>query len=154
MSVHIVAKVDDPQNLCQVMSIELFPSGTYSQLKIRLFRGNGQSLVKCEDIALTNTGDLCWQNDMEHIKGNVSWIEMISEIAKVYVKEDGIWVAKEWDYADCAICYKNWGVDMTLPCGHVFCKHCLMQWAKVNNTCPCCRQEFEIKFNATRLELL
>ena len=152
-SVHIVATVDDPQNIYQVISIEVSPfkSGKHAHFHVRLYRPNDISgdPVKREDIALTNEGHLCWRNDLEHIKGSVSWIEMISEVAKVYVKENGEWIVKEWLSPDCAICYKNWGVDMNLPCGHLFCKRCIMQWAKVNNTCPCCRHEFVVKFNTT-----
>ena len=101
-------------------------------------------------------GRLCWRNDLEHYSctfSGGSWVDIINDIKKVYIKDLGEseWRAIDWindeDDIDCAVCYKNWNVNMVLPCGHKFCKQCILQWAKVQNTCPCCRREFVVKFN-------
>lgn len=149
-AVHVVGTVDDPTNQRQIISIEVTPfkSGKYSHFHVRLYRKNDPygDPVKREDVALSNEGHMCWRNELEYMKTG-SWVEMISEITKVYVKEDNQWVTKEWDSPECAICFRNWGVNTSLPCRHLFCNSCIMKWAQVNNTCPCCRQEFVVKFN-------
>ena len=45
---------------------------------------------------------------------------------------------------DCPICYennneKNW---VELPCRHKFHNECILEWLKIKNICPVCRQEF------------
>ncbi|XP_053550918.1 RING finger protein 151 [Bombina bombina] len=30
---------------------------------------------------------------------------------------------------------------VTIPCGHIFCRKCILQWLKRQQTCPCCRTE-------------
>ena len=45
---------------------------------------------------------------------------------------------------DCPICYENnkdkkWA---ELPCSHKFHNECILEWLKIKNLCPFCRQEF------------
>lgn len=40
----------------------------------------------------------------------------------------------------CAICYDNIHNPMMLPCTHVFCGQCIVQWMKNGHVCPECRQ--------------
>uniref|UniRef100_A0A803VLJ2 RING-type domain-containing protein n=1 Tax=Ficedula albicollis TaxID=59894 RepID=A0A803VLJ2_FICAL len=38
---------------------------------------------------------------------------------------------------NCAICQDTWDdVASTLPCGHHFCRGCILQWAEINPVCP------------------
>ena len=156
-AVHLVGGVD--HDLYKVISIEVTPykSGKYSHFHVRLYQSDDPYgyPVKREDIGMVD-GRLCWRNDLEHYSctfSGGSWVDIINEIKKVYIKDLGEseWRATDWindeDDIDCAVCYKNWNVNMVLPCGHKFCKQCILQWAKVQNTCPCCRREFVVKFN-------
>ncbi|KAL2309365.1 hypothetical protein Nmel_005561 [Mimus melanotis] len=45
---------------------------------------------------------------------------------------------------NCAICQDTWD-DMAsaLPCGHLFCRGCILQWAQTNPSCPLCRRAIE-----------
>lgn len=46
--------------------------------------------------------------------------------------------------AVCAICYEEYVVGkrvLHLPCGHLFCVGCCLQWLRHNCTCPVCRSE-------------
>lgn len=48
------------------------------------------------------------------------------------------------DGAVCAICYEEYVVGkrvLRLPCGHLFCATCCLQWLHRNCTCPVCRRE-------------
>ncbi|TRZ09954.1 hypothetical protein HGM15179_017152 [Zosterops borbonicus] len=45
---------------------------------------------------------------------------------------------------NCAICQDTWDdVASTLPCGHQFCRRCILQWAQTNPSCPLCRRTME-----------
>jgi len=39
----------------------------------------------------------------------------------------------------CSICYEQG--DYELVCGHIFHKHCITKWKKMNRSCPLCRAE-------------
>jgi len=43
------------------------------------------------------------------------------------------------DDLDCPLCMKLLFEPVTTPCGHTFCKPCLIRMADHNNRCPCCR---------------
>lgn len=49
---------------------------------------------------------------------------------------------EERDADDCAICTEAMRGRVTLKCGHELCPECFAQQARVNNTCPFCRDEF------------
>ena len=36
----------------------------------------------------------------------------------------------------CAICHEGITQPAHTPCGHVFCRRCIVQWLRVNQTCP------------------
>jgi len=45
---------------------------------------------------------------------------------------------------DCVICqelYEEGTVVIKLPCNHLFHETCLLQWLKVQHSCPTCRYE-------------
>ncbi|XP_053787820.1 uncharacterized protein LOC128781851 [Vidua chalybeata] len=45
---------------------------------------------------------------------------------------------------NCAICQDTWDdVASTLPCGHQFCRGCILRWAHTNPSCPLCRGAIE-----------
>ncbi|XP_023800727.1 uncharacterized protein LOC111941756 [Cyanistes caeruleus] len=45
---------------------------------------------------------------------------------------------------NCAICQDTWDdVASALPCGHCFCRGCILQWAQINPVCPLCRIAIE-----------
>jgi len=39
----------------------------------------------------------------------------------------------------CVICMNKIKGRVTLNCSHTFCKSCIYEWTKLNNTCPTCR---------------
>lgn len=45
----------------------------------------------------------------------------------------------------CAICDEIFWKPKVITCGHVFCKHCIEQWGKIEKTCPVCRRRFDLK---------
>ncbi|XP_068033466.1 E3 ubiquitin-protein ligase Topors-like [Anomalospiza imberbis] len=52
-------------------------------------------------------------------------------------------MATETD-GNCAICQNTWDdVASTLPCGHQFCRGCILRWARTNPSCPLCRGAIE-----------
>lgn len=48
------------------------------------------------------------------------------------------------DY-ECAICMEPMQGKVSLRCGHEMCPDCFARHARVNNTCPFCREEFSCK---------
>jgi SNF2 family DNA or RNA helicase len=45
----------------------------------------------------------------------------------------------------CGICYENFDNPILLPCTHIFCGKCLIQWMKTRPSCPECRNEVKSK---------
>uniref|UniRef100_A0A8C3RFI9 RING-type domain-containing protein n=1 Tax=Cyanoderma ruficeps TaxID=181631 RepID=A0A8C3RFI9_9PASS len=46
--------------------------------------------------------------------------------------------------SNCAICQDTWDdVACTVPCGHHFCRGCILQWAQTNPSRPLCRRTME-----------
>jgi len=49
------------------------------------------------------------------------------------------------DLRECAICLAEFGLEETelsfASCRHLFHHICLTEWQKINNTCPCCRED-------------
>ena len=44
---------------------------------------------------------------------------------------------------DCPVCHtKITNGEVTLKCSHKLCVPCFTQWARMANTCPCCRDTF------------
>ena len=41
----------------------------------------------------------------------------------------------------CSICMFTFTEPSNLPCGHIFCKNCISNWLKRNNTCPNCKSK-------------
>ena len=55
----------------------------------------------------------------------------------------------------CVICLGNYLDDFgKLPCGHMFCLDCVIQWWRMHNTCPFCREEiiFITKINGEMID--
>jgi hypothetical protein len=54
-------------------------------------------------------------------------------------------VPAEVDGEPCTICLDDYGALWTHArwpgCGHVFHEHCILDWARLHNTCPLCRRE-------------
>lgn len=47
----------------------------------------------------------------------------------------------KFNEGNCAVCLISPQVDEAFPpCGHTFCFVCLIQWSKMKNECPMCRQ--------------
>ena len=47
----------------------------------------------------------------------------------------------------CVICTQNYTKDHShtaLKCGHAFGRSCIVEWRKINSSCPVCRQHFAI----------
>ncbi|KAH7139445.1 ATP-dependent protease-like protein [Dendryphion nanum] len=45
---------------------------------------------------------------------------------------------------DCLVCYNTMLEPTTLPCGHTFCRHCLVRVMDHSNICPVCRRGIHI----------
>uniref|UniRef100_A0A8C5QBY3 Ring finger protein 151 n=1 Tax=Leptobrachium leishanense TaxID=445787 RepID=A0A8C5QBY3_9ANUR len=41
----------------------------------------------------------------------------------------------------CSICHGVMRCPVMISCNHVFCRKCILQWLKRQQTCPCCRTE-------------
>ncbi len=64
----------------------------------------------------------------DHAKGSAAGVAGPSMLRKL-----------EDDF-ECVICRDLLvGAHTLVPCGHVFCGHCLMGWLQKNATCPNCR---------------
>ena len=50
----------------------------------------------------------------------------------------------------CPICMDNMDGNVTLKCGHQMCPCCFAQHARLNNTCPICRDKFAPPVKAPR----
>lgn len=49
---------------------------------------------------------------------------------------------------DCLVCYNTMLDPTTLPCGHTFCRHCLVRVMDHSSICPICRRGIHIPPNA------
>lgn len=48
----------------------------------------------------------------------------------------------------CAICHEVFLQPVHAPCGHTFCRACLLRWMQQSNSCPDCRAHFPLVFDA------
>ena len=50
----------------------------------------------------------------------------------------------KFDDGKCAICHSSPQVSKSSPpCGHVFCRNCLMESCKIKKECPTCKRKFD-----------
>ncbi|XP_026131988.1 tripartite motif-containing protein 65-like [Carassius auratus] len=52
------------------------------------------------------------------------------------------------DHVQCIICFYPFKYPVTIPCGHTFCKACILRfWDRKDKDfyCPCCKKSFETK---------
>ena len=77
-------------------------------------------------------------------KGNPPASERaIKNLKKIEIDENNI---KKFNEEICNVCledYKFGQISNKLDCGHWFHDKCILQWLKMRNTCPVCRQELE-----------
>ena len=45
---------------------------------------------------------------------------------------------------ECPVCLGSSPTTIRLPCGHVFCRSCIVAWTERSQECPMCREIFEI----------
>lgn len=71
------------------------------------------------------------------------------------LSDDEIWdrrLRDNCEIVECCICYQAFGSQSPAyklkKCGHMFCKDCLIEWAKNTNTCPMCRALMFIRSNS------
>lgn len=78
--------------------------------------------------------------------------ESLESLAQMSQSDDPKVVAKFQDKLNnelsCSICSEIFISPVTLPCGHIFCKHCFQQWKKSCNQrpldCPNCKEKVYI----------
>ena len=68
---------------------------------------------------------------------------------EINTKLDIVWSSKadpsrkmERKEQPCAVCLDN-STFAELPCGHRFHPHCIGNWVRKSNSCPCCRQDMQ-----------
>jgi hypothetical protein len=55
----------------------------------------------------------------------------------------------------CSICYEDIKETCKIDsCNHPFCISCITKWGKTTNTCPCCRQKFNVLYHANNNSLI
>lgn len=47
-------------------------------------------------------------------------------------------LTRKMEVHNCSICLEN-VTNVPLKCGHAFHDECVLEWFKINNTCPNCR---------------
>ena len=48
------------------------------------------------------------------------------------------------DDDECPVCLGSYSIDTCLPCGHLFCARCIIDWSERGVvTCPLCRHPFD-----------
>ena len=60
-------------------------------------------------------------------------------------KENLLHMINERCESECAICMEDMSGRVTLKCGHEMCPECFANHARVNHTCPFCRDDFAAK---------
>lgn len=53
--------------------------------------------------------------------------------------DDSIQPTKIYIEPNCPICAEQLNDNHTLKCGHIYHKKCIINWCKINNSCPICR---------------
>eukprot|EP00210_Caulerpa_lentillifera_P003768 g3600.t1 len=63
----------------------------------------------------------------------------------VLEKLNSVSINEGLDESVCNICMESFGsgtLTLELPCKHMFCRCCISEWLKENDTCPICRYKF------------
>ena len=96
---------------------------------------------------LGNNGDFDIYKGKPVLTGEEPWMKDILDITNLKIKTLG----NEMKYKnvipfECDICYKQAYLNFILPCKHQFCRLCVLEWARLNNTCPSCREPFFMQY--------
>eukprot|EP01129_Flabellula_baltica_P001455 TRINITY_DN1134_c0_g1_i1.p1 TRINITY_DN1134_c0_g1~~TRINITY_DN1134_c0_g1_i1.p1 ORF type:complete len:444 (+),score=80.57 TRINITY_DN1134_c0_g1_i1:63-1334(+) len=73
--------------------------------------------------------------DNESLKGDMFRIEDLLKESKAKIRD----INMEKDDFECVLCLKLFYNPVTTPCGHSFCKNCLLRSLDHANICPLCR---------------
>lgn len=78
--------------------------------------------------------------DMRLRKNRENMLHMAKELDRALVIE-----RRKKGETECAICMESMCGRVTLKCGHEMCPECFANHARMNHTCPFCRDEFATK---------
>lgn len=89
---------------------------------------------------LADMGELRYRSELEY--------QTLSESGDEYQHLDAALLQRLRDVAhkelDCLVCYNMMLDPTTTPCGHTFCRHCLVRVLDHGNICPMCRTHLYI----------
>jgi E3 ubiquitin-protein ligase RNF115/126 len=93
------------------------------------------------DQQLENLLNYLMMNDPNRYGNPPASKKVVDELERVKLTEENI---KEYKALNCPLCMEDCNLDdmlLKLKCGHGYHENCILEWLKITNTCPICRDE-------------